>query len=831
MTSQSNIPDPTIDLHWDDFKGPITAFFDQNTAKHPDRVLAVETAYLNIPRREFTYKQIWEASNILANHLVKSGIQKGDVVMCYAYRGVDLMVAVMGILKAGATFSVLDPLYPPDRQTIYLEVAQPKALICIQKATDEAGALDKTVRDFIDTQLQLKTEVPTLELRNDATLCSGILQNGQDIFLNATAEDKTSPDVEIGPDDTPTLSFTSGSEGKPKGVAGRHYSLPKYFPWMSERFNLSENDRFTMLSGIAHDPIQRDIFTPIFLGAKLLIPSKDDIVHGKLAEWFRREEATVSHLTPAMGQILVGGATTTIPSLVNVFFVGDLLLRRDCAKLQDIAPNCSIINMFGTTETQRAVSYFEVISKSKDPNFLDELPDVIPAGQGMHDVQLLVVNREDRKMCGIDEQGELYVRAGGLAEGYRGLPELNAQKFVTNWFVEVDKWNRPATNGTNGTSLDGTNGVESWRSTFKIRDRMYRTGDLGKYMPDGTVAITGRADDQVKIRGFRIELGEIDTHLSRHELIRENVTLVRRDKNEEPTLVSYFVPEFAKWKSWTAQKFSGKYDSLLPVDPSSEQTTLENRFQATVALRDEIRYYLKGKLPSYAIPTVLIPMWALPLNPNGKVDKRALPFPDSEQIRLAARRPSYDQTALSPTEKTVASIWAKHLPNVVSARTIRPEDNFFDLGGHSLLAQYVLLDFGKEFPGITLSITLIFLKPTLRSFSTELERLQDPIGLNLESAPADAIEPKQSTYYSNDRNLLQKELPKSFPRLEASDSPKTVLVTGATGFLGAHMVDLLVKDKQRIGKIIVHVRASDEKTGLERIRNTCAAYGLEIDES
>jgi len=253
MASQSKLPDPTIDLKWDDFQGAITVYFDRNTAKHPDRICAVESATRSIPRREFTYKQIWEASNILANHLVKSGIEKGDVVMCYAYRGVDLMVAVMGILKSGAAFSVLDPLYPADRQTIYLEVAQPKALICIQKATDEAGPLDPKVRTFIDTQLQLKTEIPSLELRNDASLRSGILTDQHDIFSTATETEKQSPNVEIGPDDTPTLSFTSGSEGKPKGVAGRHYSLPKYFPWMSERFSLSEKDTFSMCSGIAHD--------------------------------------------------------------------------------------------------------------------------------------------------------------------------------------------------------------------------------------------------------------------------------------------------------------------------------------------------------------------------------------------------------------------------------------------------------------------------------------------------------------------------------------------------------------------------------------------------
>ncbi len=127
----------------------------------------------------------------------------------------------------------------------------------LQKTLLEAGPLNEKVRQFISSTLQLKTEVPALALQDDGALKSGIIHDDADIFERASPEQKESPAVDIGPDDTPTLSFTSGSEGRPKGVAGRHYSLPKYFPWMSKRFNLSENDRFTMLSGIAHDPIQR----------------------------------------------------------------------------------------------------------------------------------------------------------------------------------------------------------------------------------------------------------------------------------------------------------------------------------------------------------------------------------------------------------------------------------------------------------------------------------------------------------------------------------------------------------------------------------------------
>jgi L-aminoadipate-semialdehyde dehydrogenase len=774
----------------------------------------IETAYGDAPRREFSYEQIFHASNILANHLVSNGIQKGEVVMVYAYRGVDLVVAIMGILKAGAAFSVIDPLYPSDRQVIYLDVAQPRALIIIEKTVTEAGHLSEQVRTFIDKNLSLRTEVPGLILRDDGSLISGIKKDGKDVFETADAAARKSPGVPIGPDDTPTLSFTSGSEGRPKGVAGRHYSLPKYFPWMSKRFNLSEKDRFTMLSGIAHDPIQRDVFTPLFLGATLLIPSKDDIMHEKLAQWMRREEATVSHLTPAMGQILIGGATTTIPSLNRVFFVGDLLLKRDCGKLQDLAPNVFIVNMYGTTETQRSVSYYEVPSKASNPKFLDNLPDVIPAGTGMQDVQLLVVDREDRtKICGYGAVGEVYVRAGGLAGGYLGLPELNTAKFLTNWFVNPEQWNTPE-------RRQKINANEPWRAEFECRDRLYRSGDLGKYLEDGNVAVVGRVDDQVKIRGFRIELGEIDTHLSKHDLIRENVTLVRRDKDEEPTLVSYFVPEIAKWQEWSRQR--GK-NELMPNSNTME--SLLTKFQP---LRDDIRDYLKTKLPAYAVPSVLVPLVRMPLNPNGKVDKRALPFPEPSQLSLANRRPSFDQTALSPTEKAIAVVWAKHLPNVISSRTIAPTDSFFDLGGHSLVAQHVLLGLRREFK-VNISLGALFQNPTLRGFAEKLDRLRDPKGLELTAEDVGDVK-QQTQSDSSDKAELVKKIPTKFSTPKKSTASKNVFLTGATGFLGSHVLDQLVKDTTSFGKIFVHVRASSPEAGLDRIRNSCKAYGLSCDE-
>ncbi|KAI9040973.1 L-aminoadipate-semialdehyde dehydrogenase [Aspergillus affinis] len=816
---QALLPDPTADLKWSKFRGAIHDIFAENAKKHPEKLCVVETKSERSPHREFSYQQINEASNILGHHLVQSGIERGDVVMVYAYRGVDLVVAVMGILKAGATFSVIDPAYPPERQCIYLDVARPRALINIEKATKDSGELSDKVRAFINENLQLRTEVPALALQDDGSLRGGSIE-GQDVLANQVPLKTQSVGVVVGPDSTPTLSFTSGSEGRPKGVRGRHFSLAYYFPWMSETFKLNPNDRFTMLSGIAHDPIQRDIFTPLFLGAQLLVPAREDIQNERLAEWMQEYGATVTHLTPAMGQILVGGASAQFPTLHHAFFVGDILIKRDCRSLQGLAPNVNIVNMYGTTETQRAVSYYEIPSYSSHEGFLDTMKDVIPAGRGMLDVQMLVVNRfEPSRICAIGEVGEIYVRAAGLAEGYLGSAELNQKKFINNWFVDPKVW-------TEKDQAEAQNSTEPWRQFYVgPRDRLYRSGDLGRYTPTGEVECSGRADDQVKIRGFRIELGEIDTHLSRHPLIRENVTLVRRDKFEEPTLVSYIVPDMSKWAAWLQEK------GLQDDDSAEGMVGMLRRFRP---LRDDARELLRSKLPTYAVPTVFIPLKRMPLNPNGKIDKPALPFPDTAELSAAApRRRSSVLQALSETEQELTQIWAKRISNV-TARMIGPDDSFFDLGGHSILAQQMFFDLRRKWRGIDISMNAIFRSPTLRAFATEIDRLLSLDSLTTsdskDAAAAEASEAlkQPNDEYSKDARELVNTLPASFPERteDILSGEPTVFLTGGTGFLGAHILRDLLTRKSPSAKVVALVRGKTEQQALDRIRSTCRAYGF-----
>ena len=804
------LPDPRKDLDWCGYRGPITSYLERHAKSFPDRrclVESVSTDDMMPPAsrvRTVTFGELDRTSNVVAHHLLQSGVQRGEVVTVYAHRGVDLVVAVLGVLKAGATFSVIDPSYPPSRQNIYLQVARPRALVVLRKA----GTIHEQVRRCIQEELELRTEIPALELRSDGALLGGSTDKG-DVLDKVQVLASEPTGIVLGPDSIATLSFTSGSTGIPKGVQGRHYSLTHFFPWMGERFGLSEKDRFTMLSGIAHDPIQRDIFTPIFFGAELHIPTAEDIgTPGRLAAWMATSKATVTHLTPAMGQLLSAQATTPIDTLRNAFFVGDILTKRDCTRLQALAQNVRIINMYGTTETQRAVSYFAIPPASQEPAFLQRQKDIMPAGQGMIDVQLLVVNRNARQeTCAVGEIGEIYVRSGGLSEGYLGQPDVTAEKFLNNWL---------ATGLEIPDTLRGTPEGQFWKGP---RDRMYRTGDLGRYLPDGTVECTGRADDQIKIRGFRIELGEIDTHLSRHPSVRENVTLVRRDKDEEKVLVSYFVP------TDDSTPEEREDDISLPAGPSGD---LLRRIRQYNRLIKDIRDSLKLKLPSYSVPTLFVPLARMPLNPNGKVDKPALPFPDTVLAQRMAQvsNAQAETRELSATERAIAEVWKQLLPGL--ADPVPLDESFFDLGGHSILATRLVFQLRQKL-GVHVPLGLVFDAPTIAQLAAATEKISSGGTDFLVAAPDTAKENALSgdLDYAKDAQVLESELPASFMRATPAGEPRVVLLTGATGFLGAYVLaDLLDKRRNLVQKVYVHVRANDAGSAQRRLRDALAGRGL-----
>lgn len=320
-------------------------------------------------------------------------------------------------------------------------------------------------------------------------------------------------------------------------------------------------------------------------------------------------------------------------------------------------------------------------------------------------------------------------------------------------------------------------------------------------------------------------MGEIDTHLSKHPLIRENVTLVRRDKDEEPSLVSYVVPQMSAWVEWAKQQ--GIRD-----EPDAEgMVGMLRRFRT---LREDVRESLKDKLPAYSVPSTVIPLKRMPLNPNGKVDKPALPFPNISELAAAApRRLSSLASTLSETEQSLASIWATLLR--IPTRTISAQDSFFDLGGDSLKANQMIFSIRKTWR-VEIDMNAVFRSPKLKDFSLSIDRLRDPAAFELSLGnenngllQAGSVEADED--YAADARRLAQNLPKSFPSAENPDLSKTItiLLTGATGFLGSYILrDLLARDINV--QVVAHVRGKSADTSLQRVKETCRAYGFWSEE-
>jgi amino acid adenylation domain-containing protein len=485
--AQRVLPNPVEPL-CSDWVGPVHDKLSQHAGSSPDHVAITD------PQDSWTYKELNSRSNQLAHYLLESGIRREDIVVVYGHRSASLAWALLGILKAGAAFLILDPAYPIARIVEYLRASKPRGFVQLRAG----GAVANELYGVLQGTVHCSVALPRLsELGN---------------FLEgfSTAD----PKIDVGPDDLAYISYTSGSTGEPKGVLGRHGPLSHFLPWQAERFALTSSDHFSLLSGLSHDPLHREIFTALWIGGTIHVPDPDILgASGQLADWMAGQRITFAHLTPPLGRLLTETAKleSRLPSLQHAFLVGDKLTWAEVARLRKLAPVVTCVNYYGSTETQRAVSYYEIAANKSDASG----QAIVPVGRGMPDVQLLVLNN-DQKLAGLGEVGEIYMRSPHLARGYLNDDSLTDARFVTNPF------------------------------TKQAGDRLYRTGDIGRYLCDGSVEILGRIDRQVKIRGFRIELGEVEAILSSHSDIGEAVVLTREDKAGEIRLIAYAVPKLDK---------------------------------------------------------------------------------------------------------------------------------------------------------------------------------------------------------------------------------------------------------------------------------------------
>ncbi|MEH2298293.1 MAG: amino acid adenylation domain-containing protein [Nostoc sp.] len=248
--------------------------------------------------------------------------------------------------------------------------------------------------------------------------------------------------------------------------------------------------------------------------------------------------------------------------------------------------------------------------------------------------------------------GELYIGGEGLARGYLNRPHLTAEKFISNPFSPNPK------------------------------SRLYKTGDLARYLPDRHIEYLGRIDYQIKLRGFRIELGEIETALLQHPEVKEGVVIVREDTSNENHLVGYIVAE-------TGQ------DSLQVIS--------------------QLRRFLKQQLPDFMVPTIFMALEAMPLTPNGKVDRKALPEADASRPELEANYVA----PRTPIEQQIADIWMQ----VLNVKRVGIYDNFFELGGYSLVGIQVVSRVRQALQ-VEILMSNLFELPTVADLAERVETLR-----------------------------------------------------------------------------------------------------------
>ncbi|RWU21438.1 antibiotic biosynthesis protein [Pseudomonas alkylphenolica] len=561
-------PNPTLSLDYC-VERPIFQDFVRQARRSPDATAIIAHD------ATCSYGQLEQISQGIAAFLLANGATACDRVVIVSSRCAGLVYAMLGAARAGLTFTIADVAYPAARVGQIIRTLEPAfVLLC----GDAITAQFNLQRAGHSSQVVQVPETP-------------------DRALQQFACDRAQL-PEVDPAQPAYITFTSGSTGEPKGIVTHHAPLVHFVEWHVREHGFTRDDNFSLLSGLGHDPVYRDVFTPLSIGATIICPVQSTLVNpSALAEWIHRHHVSVMHLTPPLGKLIETGArmsALTLDRLRYWFWGGDALSVALYQQLRAIAPQAISVNFYGTTETPQAMAFHRV-----DPH-ADYTR--IPLGKGIEGAQLLVVN-EASQLVDEGEVGEILIRSPYLSLGYWGDTALTGEKFVINPF------------------------------TADPADICYRTGDLGTYLADGSVTFLGRADSQVKIRGHRIELVEIENAIARHPRVKQCVVLANND-SAMLRLVAYCV-------------------AAEPVTPV------------------ELREALSGELPDYMVPALFVFLDAIPLTPNGKIDKRALPAP----VDTTAGHAASAGLALKLSEA-----WAQ----ILQVPSVDANLTFVELGGDSL---------------------------------------------------------------------------------------------------------------------------------------------------
>jgi amino acid adenylation domain-containing protein len=537
----------------------VPALISARAVVSPDAVAVVDES------GSLTYRVLDARADIVAARLAGSGVAPGAVVGVLLDRSITMVVAWLGVLKAGAAYLPLDPSYPVSRLRFMLDDAGVKLVLCGQVTAGIAGEID----------------VEALSLGPS---------------WSGPAEP---PVAKVMPDDLAYVIYTSGSTGVPKGAMIEHRNIVNTIRWLVEDVGVRAGERVGQTVTSGFDVATWEVWSSLAAGAELRIaPERARRSPEELCRWLVADRIETAFLVTSVAATALQHGWLDGSSLRTLMIGGEKLHAWPSA---DVPYRC--LNLYGPTETA-------VIATGAWFNGDDD--GVPPIGRPISNTAAQVLDLE-RRPVPVGVVGELYIGGAGVGRGYLGRPELTAERFVADPF-----------------SPGGT---------------LYRTGDLAQWRPDGQLEFVDRMDQQVKVRGYRIELGEVEAHLRAHPAVDEAAATVWTPEGGYPRMVGYVC---------------GK--------PGLDGA--------------EVRRWLGDRLPEYMIPALVAPLAEMPLTPNQKLDRAALPDPGALLRSMACDGPleSMVGDGRDTREAALAEDWRKACGVVPHS----PADTLVELGAGSL---------------------------------------------------------------------------------------------------------------------------------------------------
>ncbi|PQP81878.1 non-ribosomal peptide synthetase [Paenibacillus sp. PCH8] len=447
--------------------------FEAQVERTPDQVA------IGFGDQRWTYRQLNERANQLAHTLRAQGVHQDQLVGIMTDRSIDMIVGIFGILKAGGAYVPIDPDSPGER-ICYILHDSGATLLVTQSHLKQLVSFNGQIIDMNDEKVYA-ANLSNLEPVGDS---------GQLAYA----------------------IYTSGTTGMPKGVMIEHRQVHHLVKALYSQVidDQHKSLHVALLAPYYFDASVKQIFGALLSGHALFIVDKETVLDGQdLMNYYQQHQIDLTDGTPAHLKLLSKAKNVQGISLKYMLIGGEALSQQSVAELTSlfslnhITPP-TIINVYGPTECCVDVATYRVTPEQLDTA---NRQAYLPIGRTLGNNRLYVLNKHGKAQP-VGVAGELCISGDGVGRGYLNLPELTAEKFVRDPFVQGAK--------------------------------MYKTGDLVKWLPDGNIEYLGRMDHQVKIRGYRIEVGEVEAALLKIECVNEVIVIAQEDDNGDKSLCAYF---------------------------------------------------------------------------------------------------------------------------------------------------------------------------------------------------------------------------------------------------------------------------------------------------